>query len=160
MENFIDVPKYEGLYKINKQGDVYSFITNKILIHNKNTRGYHYVRLCKNKEQKNNLIHRLVAEAFILNQNSKEEVNHIDGDKNNNAMSNLEWCTSQENKSHAWSTGLCKSEMYKIPKKLTKSIVDDIRLMSAMKVRGNKIAEKYNVSPTMISYIINNKQWI
>jgi hypothetical protein len=51
-------------------------------------------------------IHRLVAEAYIDNTDSKKEVNHKDGNKLNNNVSNLEWVTTTENKQHAWSLGL------------------------------------------------------
>ena len=69
--------------------------------------GYEYVHLCNGK---NNTIlkrvHRIVAEAFIPNPDSCKQVNHIDGDKANNSVSNLEWCTSQQNNIHALQTGL------------------------------------------------------
>ena len=55
-------------------------------------------------------IHKCVAETFIINPEDKEFVNHIDGNKQNNIVENLEWCTNQENMRHAWDTGLMKIE--------------------------------------------------
>ena len=64
-------------------------------------KGYLMVNLCKNGKQKPHYIHRLVAQAFIPNPENKPQVNHIDGDKNNNRVSNLEWATYLENHLHA-----------------------------------------------------------
>lgn len=72
--------------------------------------GYLVVGLnCKGK-QINRLVHRLVAKAFITNTLNKREINHIDGNKLNNAVSNLEWVTASENLTHAYSTGLRSSQ--------------------------------------------------
>ena len=67
-----------------------------------NTAGYATVRL----PDKSHLVHRLVAEAFVPNPENKPMVNHKDGNKRNNNVSNLEWVTAQENSVHAWKYGL------------------------------------------------------
>jgi hypothetical protein len=70
--------------------------------------GSYYLRveLCKDGKQKSKQIHRLVAESFIPNFQSKPEVNHLDGDKTNNDWTNLQWATKAENEKHAWDNGL------------------------------------------------------
>lgn len=85
------------------------FYKSKILkfSHNNKT-GYNQVALYKNKKIKTFSIHRLVAETFIPNPNNYLEVNHIDGDKTNNHVENLEWVTRKENITHAITTGLTK----------------------------------------------------
>lgn len=64
--------------------------------------GYCMIFLYLNGKRKNKLIHRLVAEAFIPNKEYKKEVNHIDGNKQNNSVNNLEWVTPSENAKHAF----------------------------------------------------------
>jgi hypothetical protein len=77
---------------------------------NKQRHNYIYCHLYKNNKICTRQIHRLVAAAFIPNTNALPEVNHIDGNKNNNCVNNLEWCTDKENKQHAWANGLCNSD--------------------------------------------------
>lgn len=71
-------------------------------------KGYPIVNLYKNGKESKRAIHRLVAQEFIPNPDNKPEVNHIDGDKHNNHVSNLEWATKKENCRHAWDTGLTR----------------------------------------------------
>ena len=68
--------------------------------------GYKYVTLYANNQSKKLYIHRLMAELYIPNPESKRTVNHIDGDKHNNDLSNLEWNTDGENIKHAYDNGL------------------------------------------------------
>ena len=91
---------YEGLYSITMSGDVYSFYSNKFLKQSINHKGYHSVGLWKNKVSKNHRIHRLVAETYIPNPKNKRTVNHIDGNKHNNKIDNLEWATDKEQVDH------------------------------------------------------------
>lgn len=72
----------------------------------KDENGYLLVRISKNGHTKRVFVHRLVAEAFIENPDHKPTVNHIDGDKTNNSVDNLEWATYKENRDHAVRTGL------------------------------------------------------
>lgn len=93
-------------YKIREDGNVISFKKGepKILKGLSDTKGYLYVCLGKRYPK----IHRLVALAFIPNLDNKPQVNHIDGNKKNNNISNLEWVTNGENQKHAFKLGLNK----------------------------------------------------
>tara|TARA_R110000772_G_scaffold104802_3_gene206307 strand:+ start:320 stop:829 length:510 start_codon:yes stop_codon:yes gene_type:complete len=87
-------------YEINSNGDIRSIKTNRILTGGKDRNGYHCVNLRSNNKTYFRPRHRLVALNFIDKINGKEFVNHKDGNKSNNSISNLEWCNSQENNSH------------------------------------------------------------
>ena len=109
-----DIPNYEGIYQVSNLGNVRDIITDR---HRKpknltlnHRSGYYSVMLCKDKTQKNVLVHRLVAQSFIPNPQNKPQVNHIDGNKQNNCVDNLEWCTAKENLQHASKMGLLQKE--------------------------------------------------
>lgn len=84
--------------------------------------GYLNADLHLNGVKKSYRVHRLVAEAFIPNPDGKTEVNHIDGNKENNAVDNLEWATHKENMGHAFDNGLCQisdSHLQELKEKLS-----------------------------------------
>lgn len=109
-----DIKGYENYYIVYDDGTVQSldryvekkykngkicryFKKGSILKHYINNKGYHMVHLAKNGKSKNYLVSRLVAQAFIPNPDNLPEVDHIDEDKNNNYVGNLQWCTRQFN---------------------------------------------------------------
>lgn len=100
-------------YWVSKDGRVYS-IKSKRCLRPSNRRGYASVLLSKDSKTKRFNIHRLVASTFLFRPSNDLVVNHIDGDKWNNHISNLEWVTPGENTKHAFRTGL-----HSMPYKLT-----------------------------------------
>lgn len=119
-----DIKGYEGIYQVSNTGKIKSLdriiyqdkdgltysrlIKGKVLKYNYDKQGYLLVHLCINGIRKCFKVHRLVAEAFIENVEQKQYVNHIDGNKKNNVMNNLEWVTPSENNIHAYKIGLSK----------------------------------------------------
>ena len=101
LEKFKDVQGYEGLYQVSTWGRVYNVLANKMVHTEVTKKGYLRVDLFKNGTRKHHKVHRLVAKAFIPNPNNKPQVNHIDGNKQNNSITNLEWVTNRENCEHA-----------------------------------------------------------
>ena len=99
-----DIKDYEGLYQVSSFGRVKSFYTNRILKGSEDSWGYLQVKLYKNGIKSNKKMHRLVAQSFIPNPENKPEVNHIDENKTNNKLSNLEWSTAKENSNHGTRT--------------------------------------------------------
>ncbi len=107
-EEWRDIKNYEGLYEVSNFGNVRS-LNRKVyrrfswvIIRGKTlkpvcVKGYYKVMLCKNGKSKCCAIHRLVAEAFIMNPKNYPEVNHKDENKANNNVNNLEWCTHSYN---------------------------------------------------------------
>jgi len=117
MEIFKDIKGYKGFYQISNLGNVKSLsriinnggretnIKERVL---KTKLNHGYKRVCLNRDSinKDYSIHRLIAISFIPNNENKPHVNHIDGNKLNNSISNLEWCTHAENMNHAFRIGL------------------------------------------------------
>lgn len=95
-----DIEEYEGIYQVSSLGRVKRVTTGRILKSGKNRGGYLYINLCKQGVVSNKRIHRLVAQAFIPNPENKSDINHIDEDKTNNTVTNLEWTTRKENLNH------------------------------------------------------------
>ncbi len=169
MELWKDVPGYEGCYKVSNKGKVKSLSRkfsrgDKIMLNQKNKQGYEFVGLSNANGCKCVKVHRLVALCFINNRNYKPEVNHIDGNKSNNCVSNLEWSTVSENRQHAYDTGLNNPESFSGEKngrsKINKEDVLLIRKMkSETKITYTELATMFNVCSNQISKIVRRVNW-
>lgn len=99
----------KGYYYISNNGDFYSTFTKRLMKPQKDHKGYLYVEIGRKKYK----VHRLVAEYFIPNPNNLPQVNHIDCDKTNNNVKNLEWVTNRENYEWSLKNGTFSKEFLK-----------------------------------------------
>lgn len=149
-------------YLINSNGDVRNIKTNKFMKKSISGTGY----LTCFVDGRNELLHRLLAETFIPNPDNLPCINHKDGNKLNNDLSNLEWCSYSENNKHAYRTGLKKYVLGKGEKsanhKLNQEQVDYIRKHYKKydkEFGGRALAKKFGVVETCISNLINERSW-
>jgi len=155
IEVWKDIKGYEGLYQISNLGKVKSFHHRKEIIRKTClSKGYRMVNLHKDGIYRPITIHKLVATYFISNPDSKPQINHIDGLKENNIYTNLEWCTGSENIKHAYKIGLEKGRP-----KINREQAKIIKGLKGTKSLSN-IGKMFNVSKTTIWKIFNNKRWI
>ena len=155
-----DVVDYEGLYKVSSFGRIWSVKTDRELNPSLSSgKRYFTVVLYKNKQRKSKLVHRLVAESFIENLYNKPYVNHKDGDKINNCLENLEWCTQLQNVQHAKSNGILTRGETAINSKLTEAAVVDIKEMIRNGFSNKEIAEIFSVHPGTINCIRTGRNW-
>lgn len=160
-----DVINYEGIYNVSNFSRIKRIMsrkhpTNKLMKFYICPEGYNKVCLTNNGDQITFTVHRLVAEAFIENPDDKPYVNHIDGDKLNNKVENLEWCTQKENIDHAWRTGLAKAKKGEqcYQSRLTEQDVLKIREIGRSKTL-NELSLIYGVNNATISKIILRQRW-
>lgn len=149
LKNFVPVEGFD-LYMVDPYGRVYSLYKKKLLKPYTSSFGYWKLVLYNEDEKVNKKIHRLVAAAFIDNPDTKPQVNHKNGNKKDNRVSNLEWVTTKENTHHAWETGLCSSV-------LTSKEVAVI--WSRRNLPLEDTAKLFGVSRVNISRIYSGKIW-
>ena len=116
----------------------------------------------RNKEYLKRSVHRLVAEAFIPNPLNKPQVNHIDGDKKNNRVENLEWCTQSENTKHAFKTGLyvpLKGEDLHNSKMTEEKVILLREMYDSGEFLLKELAEEFNISISVAWNIAKRNTW-
>ena len=136
------------------------------LMQHDNSNGYPRCNMNINGHSKSYLVHRLVAKLFISNPENKPDVNHKNGDKHNNSVDNLEWCTKSENEKHAWKTGLkhdvaTKGELHGMHK-LTRKDVEYIRkhhVRNGGTMKTSELARMFDVKPQTITEIVSERIW-
>jgi len=178
-----DINRYVGYYKISNKGRIRSLkrkawngydninIKERIMKSYQNNSGYPCVHLSKNGNIKCYLVHRLVADSFISNDNNKLEVNHLNGIKTDNNVKNLEWCTKKENERHAWDNKMKKPywENKKNPHrqgekhyfaKLSENDVLAIHgLYQTSEFTQQEVGLLYNISRRHTQNIIHGRRW-
>lgn len=117
-EEWKEISEYPDI-KISNTGKIYSKYSKRLQKITLNNEGYYVVNVRSLTRGRNShLLHRIIAQAFIPNSNNLNCVNHIDGDKKNNKISNLEWVTKADNNRHAYKTGLANTEKAVIAKNI------------------------------------------
>ena len=162
------IPGHEKLYGVTRDGRIFSFnyrgtkktVELKPFLIGKKKSQYYAVDL---KGRKNVKVHRMVALCFLENASNLPEVNHIDGIKTNNSVTNLEWCTREHNISHSFDMGMHKPKYgdNHHNSKLTEKKITEIkeRLKKPYYGLGTELAKEYGVTRFYISDIKTGRVW-
>ena len=159
---------FEGIYEVSDLGLVRRVAPHRGYDHrgaghilSTKSGPYARVELCNGPIRWRELVHRLVAGAFVPNPHGHSEINHIDGDKRNNRADNLEWVNHSQNMRHAHETGLKDERGERHP--MSKLTADDVLAIRAEYdppvVTLKALGDKYGVSESQISHIVRRMQW-
>jgi NUMOD4 motif-containing protein/HNH endonuclease len=183
MEIWKDIPEYEGLYQVSNMGRVKSLdrwitqkysrekgyynrlMLGKIINPFSDKNGYQYVSLSKDNKVKRGCVHYLVLKTFIGERPSSYDCNHLNGQKNDNRLENLEYCTKSDNLKHSYRVLNRKHRKYPIGNqhhkaKLTDSDVINIRQLYSSEIHTQKeLAQIFGVTQTNISIIVRGEGW-
>ena len=177
IEIWMGVVGFEGLYQVSsfgrlkslartvKQRNQYAWITRqvpeKIMDVQTNRLGYLKTHLYKDGKPKDFTVHQLVARTFLGEPSTpKHQVNHKNGNKADNNVTNLEWSTCSENQTHAYSIGLKNQKAEKNNgSKLTWELVNEIRELYAKGEVQKSISKRLGVSTSQVCLLVNNKTW-
>jgi len=166
LEEWMPVVGYENLYEVSNYGRIKrtggecGATVGKILKPQSNLTGYKHIQLYKDRSGHTNTVHRTVMAAFVGPRPNDMQINHKDGNKENNRLDNLEYVTASENKLHAFRTGLqtaLRGEEHAMAV-LTEKDVIEIRSLVG-KVTYRDLADMFGVSLTAIFAVANHKSW-
>lgn len=162
-EVWVPVKKYEGLYEINQDSVVRSLNKrnfHKIMPQRIDRGGYLTVRLSNKGKDCTVYVHRLLGFAFLDNPENKCCINHIDGNKRNNDLSNLEWVTMAENMQHAYRLGLIvdfPGKCRKVIDKCSGAVFESIKMAADFYMIPYSTCKNYingnRQNPTCLSYL-------
>jgi hypothetical protein len=153
-----EIKGYEN-YLVFNDGTVLNSNTDRELKPDRTNRGYYRITVCKNNKVKRYSIHRLVAELFIHNPLSLETVNHIDGDKSNNSVSNLEWLTQQDNQAHAVATDLCPKGSSNGNSKWKEDKIHEVCKLIQSGLTRTPVLEQTGITKSTFDDIRRRKTW-
>jgi len=154
------LPNIDGFpnYHVTRNGKIIRICDNKELKLDLRA-GYVQIQLTHNKIRKGLRIARLVAQAYIENPYNLPEVNHINSNKTDNTVENLEWCSRSYNIKHSYITNNKKPTINSRGFKLTAEKVSEIKQLLKQNIPQQKIAEIYSVGRTAITMINTGKTW-
>lgn len=144
---------FDGVYSVSNYGEVRNNKTGKLMKPRKNETGYLRINLTKNGKPKCMRVHRLVAQAFIPNPENKPEVNHIDFNRENNCVSNLEWVTNQENTQYSVCNRIFPGQQKKRNNKTGERNISHYNGFYVVRIYGKKYVSK------SFKNIDDAKQW-
>lgn len=157
LEHWMPVPGYKESYEVSSLGRVKSKRRDKLMKLAKSPYGYLKVGLHKNGSLKTFSVHRLVCLAFLENPSNYPQVNHTNCIKDDNRLSNLEWCNASQNLKHASVNGLL--HIYKgedhVNSKISNNQADEIRIKSKQGRSQRQLAREYNISQRNIQFILH-----
>ena len=162
---FYELFEFSGFYRISKNGEVASIQRNgtvsdqRLIKPTISTNGYMKVSLRCNGKRYTRNIHRMLAQTFIENKENLPCVNHIDGNKLNNSLLNLEWVSYSRNTQHAYDNGLTK-----VAKGESKSMLTNKDVLNIVKMKKDGgtlrgIAKEFGISASSVSDIVLGRTW-